>query len=129
MASAKNCGGDRRKLHRCAETAVGVADESGIQHTGKRCQQAADHKNSKSYFANLYSPGKARDGIATDGKDAISYRGFENHQLKHHEDDECPKYTGVDPGETARTGDLDPLEHRRGCGIAARQRYARAARW
>src|SRR4029077_12232807 len=103
MASAKNRGGDRRKLHRCAETAVGVADESGIQHTGKRCQQAADHKNSKFYFANLYSPGKARDGIAPDGKDAIPNRGFENHQLKHREDDEYPNYAGVDPGETAAT--------------------------
>ena len=103
LASAENCGGYRRKLHRCAETAVGIANESGIQHTGKRCQHAADNKNSKFYFADLYSPGKARDGIATDGKDAISYRGFEDHQLKHHEDDEYPNYAGIDPGETAAT--------------------------
>ena len=103
MASAENCGGDRRKLHRCAKAAVRIANESSIQHTGKRCQQTADDKNSKFYFANLYSPGKARDGIATDGKDAISNPGFEDHQLKHHEDDECPKYAGVDPGETAAT--------------------------
>ena len=99
MASAENCGGDRRKLHRCAEAAVRIANESGIQHTGKRCQQAADDKNSKFYFANLYSPGKARDGIATDGKDAISYRSFENHQLKHHEDDECPNYAALTPAK------------------------------
>ena len=46
MASAENCGGDRRKLHRCAEAAVRIADESGVQDPGKRCQQAADDKNS-----------------------------------------------------------------------------------
>ena len=106
MASTQNCGGDRRKLHRCAEAAVRVADKSSVQDTGKRCQQAADDKNSTFYSANLYSPGKARDGIATDGKDAISDWSFENHQLKHDEHDERPNYRGVEAGEFAATDNV-----------------------
>ena len=87
----KNCGGDRRKLHRCAETAVRVADESGVQDTGKRCQQAADDKNSKFYSANLLPPEKLETASPPTAKDAISDRSFENHQLKHRRGRRAPK--------------------------------------
>ena len=75
-APAENCGGDRSKLYRCTKAAVRIANESDIQHSGKRCQQAACPKNSKFNFCEPYFSGKARDGIATDGQDAISYRGL-----------------------------------------------------
>jgi len=86
MASAENRGGNRRKFHRYAETAVGVTNESGIQHTGECREHSADDKNPKLYSANVYTSGKAGAGIATHGKDAISDRCFEDHQLKHDED-------------------------------------------
>jgi hypothetical protein len=75
-APAENGGGDRSKLYRCTKAAVRIANESDIQHSGKRCQQAACPKNSKFNFCEPYFSGKARDGIATDGQDAISYRGL-----------------------------------------------------
>src|SRR5260370_31653005 len=103
MASAENRGGDRGKLHRCAETAVGVTNESGIQHASECGQHSADDKNSKLYSANVYASGKAGAGIATHGKDAISDRCFENHQLKHDDDNQCPNYSGVNFGETTAT--------------------------
>jgi hypothetical protein len=106
VTSAEDCGGDRGKLHRCAEAAVRVANESGVQDTRKRGQQAADDENPAFYFTHFYSPGKARDGIATDRENAISYRSFENHQLKQDEHDERPNYRGVDTGEIAATGNV-----------------------
>ena len=46
---------------------------------------------------------KARRGVAPDGKNAISDRSFENHHVKHEEDDKRPKDRGVDACKIAAT--------------------------
>ena len=91
------------KAHRCAEAAVRIADEGGIQYPSKRREQAADDENSKFDFANLHPPRKARRGVAPDSKDAISDRSFEDQQLQDDKDDKCPNYRGIDACKAATT--------------------------
>src|SRR5207249_8040357 len=99
MAPSKNRSCNCGKFHRRAKAAIRIANKSSIQNTRERCQQPADDKYPELDSGNAYASGKTRSGVAADRKDAIPDGGFENNQLKHDEDDECPNYRSINTGE------------------------------